>query len=91
MDIRKANEMIERQRRRWRSQDPDLAIARRAERVYFALAMGFFVIGISLSLIGRGVLLIGFLVGAFLFLLHSRRFAQIQKLLVNSAAKTDAH
>src|ERR1035441_4777014 len=47
MDKLKAAELIQQQRRRWRSQASDLAIARRAERAYFALAMGYVCIAAS--------------------------------------------
>jgi len=71
-----------------------LAIARRAERAYFALAMMFACIGTSLTLVqrtpsGRVMSLVGFLFGAFVFYLHSRRFGQIRKLLTSSDAKSD--
>ena len=96
MNKLKAAEIIQKQRRLWRSQDSDLAIARRDERVYFSLAMMDVAVGISLTLVldtqfGRVAILVGFLVGACLFLFHSRRFSQIRKLLVDSDAKTETH
>jgi hypothetical protein len=96
MDKQKAAEMIECQRRRWRSQDSDSAIARRAERAYFALAMLFVCIGTSLTLVqrtpfGRVVSLVGCLFGALGFYFHGRRFGQIRKLLASSDATSDIH
>jgi hypothetical protein len=47
MDKLKAAEMIQKQRRRWQSQDSDMAIASRAKRVYLALGSAFLCIASS--------------------------------------------
>src|SRR6185437_685249 len=43
MDQAKAVALINQQRRWWRRQDPDLAIARRAERVFFRIAVVYLI------------------------------------------------
>jgi len=96
MNNLKASQMIARQRRRWHSQDSDLAIARRAERVYFGLAIMYMGIGTSLTLVqrtqfGRAAILAGFLFGALLFIWKSHRFAQIRRMLVADNTKPNAH
>jgi hypothetical protein len=93
MDQRKATELIERQRRRWRSQDSDLAIAQRAERVYVSLAIAYVCFAAVLSplqhtLFARSVILIGFLSGAIALFWHSRRFRQIRMSLLTPDVKT---
>jgi len=96
MDKHKAAEMIERQRRRWRSQDSDLAIARRAERIYFALAIVYACLGTAAGLVqhtwfARAAILTGFLSGAIILCWQSRRFGLIRKSLVISDAKSGKH
>jgi hypothetical protein len=88
MDKLKAAEIIQKQRRRWRSQDSDLAIARRAERVYLALGCLYLCIVSSFialyqhsSLFARIAGPAGFVAGAVVFYWHSRRFGEIRKLL----------
>jgi hypothetical protein len=98
MDKLKAAELIQQQRRRWRSQASDLAIARRAERAYFALAMGYVCIAASFialyqhsSLFPRIVGPMGFFIGAAILYWQSRRFTQIRRLLSATDGKTDSH
>jgi hypothetical protein len=97
MNKLKAEEMIQKQRRRWRSQDSDMAIARRAERVYLALGGAFLCIASSFIVLYQHSGLLpkiggaGFYIGAVIFFWHSRRFGQIRKLLADSDAKTDPH
>jgi hypothetical protein len=87
MDKLKAAEIIAKQRRRWRSQDSDLAIARRAERVYLALGCSYLCLASSFvalfqhsSFFARIAGPAGFFIGAVIFFWHSRRFGQIRKL-----------
>jgi len=87
MDRNKAAEIIERQRRRWHSQDSDVNIARRAERVYFRLAVIYVGVGTLLTLVqptpfAQVAILAGFFFGASLFFWQGRRFTQIRKLLI---------
>jgi len=89
MDKLKAEEMIRQQRRRWRSQDTDIAIARRAERAYIGCAMMFVSVAAALSLLfqalpARIVGSAGFILGALVFYCYSRRFTQVRKMLADS-------
>jgi hypothetical protein len=96
MDKHKAAEMIERERRRWRSQDSDSIVARRAELYYLVLALADVCIAITLMLtlrtqLTRVAIPVCFVVIALLIFIHSRRFSQARRLLANSDAKSDSH
>jgi len=94
MDKAKALALIDQQRRCWRWQAPDTALARRAERVFFRVALVYFIgallflgigsfLGVHVFYAMAGTLLF---CGAFLFW-RSRRFTEVLRVL--SDAKTD--
>jgi len=97
MDKLKAAEMIQKQRRRWQSQDSDMAIACRAKRVYLALGSAFlcfassFVVVFQHSGLFPQIAAAVFYIGSAIFFWQSRRFGQIRKLLADSDGKTDSH
>jgi len=95
MDKSKALALVQQQRRFWRRwQEPDLAIARRAERIFFRVALVYLIFApIFLGIASfpkyhvfyamAGTFL---LCGGLLFW-RSRRFTQVSRVL--SEAKTD--
>jgi hypothetical protein len=90
--------LIQRQRRVWRSQDSDDAIARRGERVYRIAAIIMIITGAAEWLIAAafkrpvfGIPAGGFLISAAVLLWHSRRFTRALRSLANSNARTDLH
>jgi Flp pilus assembly protein TadB len=95
MDKLEAAALIKQQRRRWQSQESDRAIAERAERAYFGLAMMYVCIAISLALLlptltAKVMAAAGFVFCAVILYLQSRRFAQVRKFLAASDAKPDS-
>jgi len=98
MDNLKAARLIEQQRRRWRSQEPDQAIARRAERVYFALAAAWAIMGLGFvaaaAVSGKAAPFLfaglGFCLSAPVLYWQSRRFTQIWKHLADSDARPNS-
>jgi hypothetical protein len=94
MDKSKAKALIELQRRRWRSEASDDSIARRAQRLYFVIAMACVSLAFSLSLLlptARVIIYPGSFLAAAIAYWVSWRFGQIRKLLSDSDAKTDPH
>src|SRR4051812_28142064 len=96
MDKSTAKALIDQQRRRWRSQGPDVIVARRAERAYLicagvfaGAAPAFLALYQHPGLFPRIVEPAGFLIGAAILFWQSRRFTQIRRLLSTPGAKTD--
>jgi len=52
MNKTKALALVQQQRRFWHSQEPDAAIARRAERVFFRMALVYFICATLLFAVG---------------------------------------
>ena len=80
--------LIQRQRQRWRSQEPDLAIARRAERVFFRVAVVYFCVAplfVCLAAVQRHLIFYlaaaAWLFGGTFLLFQSRRFTQVLRVL----------
>ena len=93
MNNQRAAELIQRQRRRWRSQESDGAIAHRAERVYFRASIICTLTSVAEAAVsaafGQGVIAVvaaGFLASAAILYRHSRQFTQVLRLLPDSAA-----
>lgn len=97
MNKAKALALIDQQRRFWRRwQDPNLAIAQRAERVFFRVAVVYLIIApvfIGIASVPKFHLFYA-VAGTFLFfgvflLWRSRRFTQVLRVL--SEAETEGH
>jgi hypothetical protein len=92
MDRLKAKALIDLQRRRWRSQATDVALARRAQRACLGLAVGWVAGGAgftaSAAVSGKVApflcLGLGQLIGSVFFFWQSRRFAQAGILLADA-------
>ena len=89
--------LIQRQRRLWRSNDSDYAIARRGERVYRIAAVINIIIGAAEGLIAAfykkpvfSVLASSILISGAILFWHSRRFTQAWELLADDA-RSDPH
>jgi len=94
MDQSKARTLILLHRRRWRSDASDDAIARRAQRAYFGIAMMFVGVAFSMSLLqpaARVIIFPGYFLAAAIAGRASWRFRQIRKLLTDADAKTNSH
>lgn len=98
MNSLRAAELIQRQRRRWRSQESDGFIARRAERVYFRASVICALTSVAEAVVsiasGQGIFAVvaaGFLAGAAILYWHSRQFAQVIRLRPASAKEADSH
>jgi hypothetical protein len=94
MNKTKALALVQQQRRFWHSQEPDAAIARRAERVFFRMALVYFICATLLFAVGstpRHHALAGlvavFLVCGAAMVWRSRQFTQVSRVL--SDAKAD--
>jgi len=91
MDQLKATAMIQKLRRRWRSSDSDLGIARRAKRVYLTFGSMYVCMSTSLNLLFRDsspaahiVISLGFLTVAIFYYQRSWQFGQISKSLAEA-------
>ncbi len=88
--------MIHQQRRRWQSQESDLAIARRAERAYSGLSKMFAIVALIFVALARNhppfvMGAVGFVVGSAILFWQSKQFAEVQKILAESDQETDSH
>lgn len=93
MNQLKATAMIQQLRRRWRSSDSDLGIARRAKRVYLALGCMYISMASSLNLLFRDsspaahiVISLGLFTGAIFYYRRSWQFGQIDQSLAKDKA-----
>jgi hypothetical protein len=93
MNKSKALALVQQLRRRWRSQESDTAIARRAERVFFRVALVYFIfcpvfVGVAiLSVRPVYYILAGtFLICGALLFWRSRRFSQVLRVLLDGGA-----
>jgi len=91
----KALALIDQQRRWWRRQDPDLAIAQRAERVFLRMAVVYLIfapIFLAIAIVPKLHLFYAvasiFLIGGVYLFWRSRRFTQVLRVL--SEAKTES-
>jgi hypothetical protein len=90
MNQLQATAKIQQLRRRWRSTDSDLGIARRAKRVYLALGGMYLCMASVFNLLHRDssqsariVGSVGFLIGAVFFYWRSWRFGRIARSLAD--------
>jgi hypothetical protein len=88
MNKTQASALIQQQRRFWRSQESDPAIARRAERVFFRVALVYFIsgpvfLGIASYPTHHNVyaLAVTFLICGMCLFWRSRRFTQVLRVL----------
>jgi hypothetical protein len=94
MDKTKALALIEQQRRRWRSREmDDIVLARRAERVFFRVALVYSLLAPVFFIVAARVHIfyaagVTFLFGGLFLFVHSRRFTEALRVL--SDAKTAA-
>jgi hypothetical protein len=98
MNQSKATSLIAQHRRRWRSQDSDDVVARRAERTYLALAIMhagmvgvFSVLFHSAGFLPRVALPAAFLMAGAIYFWQSRRFTHIRRCLRETDAKIASH
>jgi hypothetical protein len=98
MDALRAAELIRQQRRRWRSQESDTFIARRAERAYFRASVVFAVGAVAEAFISVAsrrssfmFVAASFSVSAAILFWQSRQFTKVLSLLPDLEKKTDSH